>query len=195
MTIRSSLWIASALCAPALAVPAAAENVAVPALTGTSVALPLDANATHKSEQEGLVKTSAPTLQAKGEPVLAQYLDEAGLAVDVPSSDASLALGAVSAETFELVAKNGAAAEMGATAVIAAAQYGAAEAGAPEKREDSYTVFLNQDAFFGFYPSFNGLIPIGENIDFSFYGILWTTPSFASTAIAGGDTSGSDLCI
>jgi hypothetical protein len=71
-------------------------------------------------------------------------------------------------------------------------QYSGTAAAAPA-REDRFSVLLSQDAFFGFYPSFNGLIAIGDNLDFSFYGILWTTPSFASTAIAGGGSSGSDL--
>jgi hypothetical protein len=51
----------------------------------------------------------------------------------------------------------------------------AAPAGA---RDASYTVTLNQDSFFGFYPSFNGLVPAGDNVDFSFYGTFWTRPAF-----------------
>jgi hypothetical protein len=47
-------------------------------------------------------------------------------------------------------------------------------------------VTLNQDSFFGFYPTFNGLIPVSDNVDFSFYGILWTTDGF-------GTAIGSDL--
>lgn len=53
--------------------------------------------------------------------------------------------------------------------------------------ESSYTVMLNQDSFFGFYPSFNGLMALSENMDFSFYGIFWTTPDFASNAPGGAD--------
>lgn len=76
------------------------------------------------------------------------------------------------------------------SAVIAAA----VQAGStPTKRDERFSVVLNQDAFFGFYPTFNGLIPVSENVDFSFYGILWTTPSFASTALAGTGPSGNDL--
>lgn len=60
-----------------------------------------------------------------------------------------------------------------------------AGASAPSKRSDSFTVLLNQDSFFGFYPSFNGLIPVSDTVDFSFYGILWTNSGFSS--IAGTD--------
>lgn len=56
----------------------------------------------------------------------------------------------------------------------------------PEKRSESFTVVLNQDSFFGFYPTFNGLIPISDTVDLSFYGILWTTSDF-STNGGGGD--------
>lgn len=68
-------------------------------------------------------------------------------------------------------------------AVMAAA---AAQATGTGGRSDSFTVTLNQDSFFGFYPAFNGLIPVGENVDFSFYGIIWTTDAF-------GTGLGSDL--
>ncbi|MEM9288825.1 MAG: DUF6733 family protein [Pseudomonadota bacterium] len=58
-----------------------------------------------------------------------------------------------------------------------------------EERETSYTVTLNQDSFFGFYPAFNGLVPVNEKMDFSFYGILWTKPAFG----LGQGNSGDDL--
>lgn len=66
---------------------------------------------------------------------------------------------------------------------------GAARASGVEKegRDDSYTVVLNQDSFFGFYPTFNGLIPVGKKVDLSFYGILWTRPSFGLNATNSGD--------
>lgn len=67
-----------------------------------------------------------------------------------------------------------------ATAAAAAAQ------GAPAPRDERFSVVLNQDAFFGFYPTFNGLIPVGDNVDLSFYGIMWTTDAF-------GTGLGSDL--
>ncbi|MEE4662083.1 MAG: DUF6733 family protein [Halieaceae bacterium] len=59
---------------------------------------------------------------------------------------------------------------------------------AQEEMEDkgSYTITLNQDTFFGFYPSFNGLWKLNDNMDFSFYGIMWT-----SDGLGGG--AGNDL--
>jgi len=68
-------------------------------------------------------------------------------------------------------------------AVMAAA---AAAQGAAPERGERFSVVMNQDAFFGFYPTFNGLIPVGENVDLSFYGIMWTTDAF-------GTGLGSDL--
>lgn len=56
-------------------------------------------------------------------------------------------------------------------------------------RDASYTVTLNQDSFFGFNPSFNGLIPVNDTTDFSFYGTFWTKPAFG----LGQGNSGDDL--
>jgi hypothetical protein len=36
------------------------------------------------------------------------------------------------------------------------------------------SVSLNSDAFFGFYPFFAGSYAISDNLDFTFYGILWS---------------------
>ncbi len=60
------------------------------------------------------------------------------------------------------------------------------------ERENSYTLMMNQDSFFGFYPSFNGLLSVKEDFDFSFYGILWTRDSFG-TSPGASSTGGDDL--
>lgn len=52
-------------------------------------------------------------------------------------------------------------------------------------RDASYTVTMNQDNFFGFNPSFNGLMPVNEKVDFSFYGTFWTRPSFGLGGTGG----------
>lgn len=70
------------------------------------------------------------------------------------------------------------------SAAIAAA---AAQDGGTGGRDESFTVVLNQDAFFGFYPTFNALIPVSDNMDLSVYGILWTTADFSSGAGLGRD--------
>lgn len=54
-------------------------------------------------------------------------------------------------------------------------------------RDNSYSVLMNQDSFFGFYPSFNGLLEINDGLDFSFYGILWTKPAFGLEQGNSGD--------
>ncbi len=74
-------------------------------------------------------------------------------------------------------------------AVLAAA---AAQSDGKGGRSDSFTVTLNQDSFFGFYPSFNGLIPVSENVDFSFYGILWTTIGLTNGALLSGGVVDND---
>ena len=46
-----------------------------------------------------------------------------------------------------------------------------------QDEEDSkfgMNVSLNSDAFFGFYPFFAGSYKVGDNLDFTFYGILWS---------------------
>lgn len=68
----------------------------------------------------------------------------------------------------------------------APAVHAAAHAEADEP-DNSFTVLLNQDAFFGFYPSFNGLLQMSETMDFSFYGILWTKPAFGLNPTNTGD--------
>jgi hypothetical protein len=57
----------------------------------------------------------------------------------------------------------------------------------PQEREPSFTVTLNQDNFFGFYPAFSGALPVNETMDFTFYGILWTKPAFGLGLVNQGD--------
>lgn len=45
---------------------------------------------------------------------------------------------------------------------------------AQEEDKLSLSVSLNSDQFFGFYPFIQGAAPINENLDFTFYGILWS---------------------
>jgi hypothetical protein len=59
------------------------------------------------------------------------------------------------------------------------ASSGATPASAQEtKPASSFTVALNQDNFFGFYPTFAGTYQVGRKTDFAFYGTLWTIPAF-----------------
>lgn len=55
------------------------------------------------------------------------------------------------------------------------------------KGDTSYSVLMSQDNFFGFYPSFNGLVGIDDDTDFSFYGILWTRDAFGTSDLSGDD--------
>lgn len=48
------------------------------------------------------------------------------------------------------------------------------------QKKSNYSVSLNQDNFFGFYPSINGSLSVNDKIDWTFYGIFWTTPSFGT---------------
>lgn len=50
----------------------------------------------------------------------------------------------------------------------------------------SGTVSLNQDVFFGFYPTVAGGYRLHEMIDLTFYGIIWTTSSFSFNSGGGG---------
>ncbi len=74
----------------------------------------------------------------------------------------------------------------GSSDVAVSAAALAAAAQGPAQRDERFSVVLNQDSFFGFYPTFNGLIPVSENVDLSFYGIMWTTDAF-------GNGPGTDL--
>lgn len=55
----------------------------------------------------------------------------------------------------------------------------------------TFTVALNQDNFFGFYPTFAGTYTPSKarNVDFAFYGTLWTIPAFN----VGGPANGANL--
>lgn len=129
-------------------------------------------------------KAAAKLEAASGESLAGVSIAAKGEATPVVLTAAGAAPG--------LAAGNG---EVVVSSAAIAAAAAAAQSDAPTERNERFTVVLNQDAFFGFYPTFNGLIPVSDNVDLSFYGILWTTPSFASSAIAGGPTlaSGSDL--
>lgn len=72
---------------------------------------------------------------------------------------------------------------------LAQAGSGGGGAGAAVSRKPSYTVSLNQDSFFGFNPSFIGLIPVNDTMDVSFYGTFWTKPAFG----LGQGNAGDDL--
>jgi hypothetical protein len=54
------------------------------------------------------------------------------------------------------------------------------------KPASSFTVKLNKDNFFGFYPSIAGTHGLKDNLDLSFYGTFWTTPSFSFNQGGGG---------
>ena len=72
------------------------------------------------------------------------------------------------------------------TGALALAPAGVMAQDMEEEDKGSYTITLNQDTFFGFYPTFNGLWKLNDNMDFSFYGIMWT-----SDGLGGG--AGNDL--
>lgn len=57
-----------------------------------------------------------------------------------------------------------------------------AEDAAPAAPSRPYaaTVTLNQDPFFGFYPTFAGSHAINDGVDLTFYSILWTVPAFGT---------------
>lgn len=75
------------------------------------------------------------------------------------------------------------------TIALAIATSSALAAAPAAARDASYTVTLAQDSFFGFNPSFNGLLPVSDTVDFSFYGTFWTKPAFG----LGQGNTGDDL--
>lgn len=58
---------------------------------------------------------------------------------------------------------------------------------AEEESSTSFSVSVGQDPVFGFYPSFNGSISIGESSQFTVYGVFWTAD------ILGGNQGGLNL--
>lgn len=63
-------------------------------------------------------------------------------------------------------------------AVMTFTQPLAAQAQDPPKA--TYRIAMNQDSFFGFYPTVYGAFRINDKIDATAYGIFWTTPSFGT---------------
>ena len=56
-----------------------------------------------------------------------------------------------------------------------------------QSKQPSFSMLINQDNAFGFYPQILGTLPINEKLDFSFYSIFWSNASYGSPEL------GSDL--
>ncbi len=163
MTIRfASAVSALAIAGGALSAPAFAQGASTALETAAPVALSEKAAARLAADRED---PSGIAIAAAGE----------APAVTLTASAAAPGLAADQAEIAVTSA-----------AITAAAAAAAAQDGGTGGREETFSVTLNQDSFFGFYPAFNGLIPVSGNVDFSFYGIIWTTDAF-------GTGIGSDL--
>jgi hypothetical protein len=74
---------------------------------------------------------------------------------------------------------------------VALLSIAAAPLAAQDSASTSFTVAMNQDNFFGFYPTFAGTYTPSKTskVDFAFYGTLWTIPAFN----VGGAASGANL--
>lgn len=157
---------------------AANTSIQTGAVAFSSAAVPNDINvASDSSETEINGEAAQPSYDLAYEPAYAGLVNTAGVSPD------SVVLNLSASDSANIL-----------SSAAAAAAAPAAQGGGTGGREDSFTVLLNQDSFFGFYPSFNGLIPISENVDFSFYGILWTNAGFSSTAFGpAGIASDNDL--
>ncbi|MCU0353867.1 MAG: hypothetical protein MUD08_09055 [Cytophagales bacterium] len=49
-----------------------------------------------------------------------------------------------------------------------------------EEKKATFSVTMNQDSFFGFYPAISGAYQMSDKVEWTFYGIFWTTPSFGT---------------
>jgi hypothetical protein len=54
-----------------------------------------------------------------------------------------------------------------------------------KKNPFSAQVLIQQDSFFGFNPTLSGSYNINDTFAFTFYGVLWTTPSFTPNGRGG----------
>lgn len=161
----SALAVAGALSAPALAQgPATAFEAAAPVMLTEKAAATLAAAA------------ASPVVDA------ATGEELSGVTIAASGEAAPVILTAAGA-TPGLAANNG---EVVVTSAAITAAAAAAAQGGDTGRSESFTVVLNQDSFFGTYPSFNALIPVSDNVDLSVYGIMWNTDAF-------GTGLGSDL--
>jgi hypothetical protein len=51
-----------------------------------------------------------------------------------------------------------------------------------EAKPGTFSIAVSHDNVFGFYPAAFGSFNLHENLDFTYYGIFWTNPSFSSAA-------------
>ena len=150
MKIRLATAVSAVALAVAGAAPAFASDQAVLAAAATTT-LPLT------------------VAEASSEP--------AGVIVVAAAEAAPVALAAGTNPSLVTAAAATTSMAFDSAAVAAAVQ---ASTAAATERSESFTIVLNQDSFFGFYPTFAGLIPVTEKVDLAFYGILWTTDAFGT---------------
>ncbi len=55
------------------------------------------------------------------------------------------------------------------------------------KKNDQITLSLSQDPVFGFYPALNGNLELNSTTSFTFYGVLWTSPTTGNPKYIGAD--------